>query len=94
MCDLNFKVVKFLSIGGPNMGVDKIPQCTTGWKCKFVNYLAGDVVYLPLVQQLIGPAGYYRDPLHLEAYLKHSNLLRFLNNEVDDGNNSKRKERV
>lgn len=84
-CDLgSTKVRNLASIGGPNMGVADVPQCFDGFICNIVNAIARDLVYLSIVQNHLGPAGYFRDPSHMDKYLKDSVFLPWINNEEGD----------
>ena len=46
------------------------------------------------MQKMVGPAGYWRSPYQREAYLKHSNFLSYLSNEVQHPKSSMIKERM
>jgi len=70
-----------LSIGGPNMGVTDIPHCFSGAICSVVNKVARALVYMQLVQDHLGPAGYFRDPADYSKYVADSVFLAKLNNE-------------
>ena len=83
-CPIQGKVRNWASIGGPNMGVADIPHCFNGFICNIVNSVARDFVYTSLIQNLIGPAGYFRDVAHESQYLAGSVFLPHLNNEEDD----------
>ena len=84
-CDLgDTKVRNLASIGGPNMGVDAVPGCLSGFICDIVNDVARDLVYLPIVQNHLGPAGYFRNPQAMNTYLKDSVFLPYVNNEEGD----------
>jgi hypothetical protein len=80
-CPIKGQVKKYLSIGGPNMGVMDVPSCFNGELCKYVNYIARHGVYLGLFQDYLGPAGYFRDVKEMNRYLKDSVFLPYLNNE-------------
>lgn len=80
-CDTASVPKKLLSIGGPNMGVQAVPHCQSGIMCKWINYVAQHATDLQLIQNIVGPAGYYRDPKHLDSYLKDSCFLPYINNE-------------
>ena len=80
-CEMKGKVRNLLSIGGPNMGVDAVPNCSEGIFCKAVNYVARKLVYKDKVQNSIAPAGYFRDVKDLKTYKKDSVFLPALNNE-------------
>ena len=45
------------------------------------------------MQQMIAPAGYFRDPNQMEAYLENSIFLRYLLNEVDHPLKERNKQR-
>jgi palmitoyl-protein thioesterase len=87
-CDMKGTVKKYISIGGPQMGVGSFPQCTGGLFCKIVDKLVGKAIYFESVQNHVGPAGYFKDILQYDTYLKYSNFLADLNNEKTDKNNS------
>jgi len=63
------------------MGVEATPHCFTGPFCNMINYLVKNAVYFKAAQNMIGPAGYFRDPTHMADYLKDSVFLPYLNNE-------------
>lgn len=65
------------------MGVSDVPHCFGhGPICNTVNGVARTLVYTGLVQSHLGPAGYFRDPDHMEQYLSKNEFLPFLNNEA------------
>lgn len=76
------KVRNMVTIGGPHMGVDKVPHCFEGAICDAVNLVIKRLVYLAIAQDWIAPAGYFRDVLNYEGYVKGSVFLPALNNEV------------
>ena len=94
-CPIKGKVRNLSSIGGPNMGVIDIPHCFSGALCKIVNSVARDFVYTGIVQNILGPAGYFRDTYHYDRYTERSVFLPHLNNEGSDSDADKaaRKER-
>ena len=66
------------------MGVSAFPGCgglNSGFICKFIDNIVKMFVYWGLSQNLIGPAGYFRDPHNIVDYIKYSNFLPSLNNE-------------
>jgi palmitoyl-protein thioesterase len=81
-CDMPGKVRNLLSFGGPHMGVDSVPSCTSGMMCEAINYIAKKLVYTNVVQNWLAPAGYFRDTRHLSTYEKDSVFLPALNNEM------------
>lgn len=94
-CPIQGKVRNWASIGGPNMGVADIPNCFgQGWICTVINGTAREFVYKNFIQNMIGPAGYFRDPWHIPQYRKGSVFLPYLNNEeADDASKADRKAR-
>ena len=91
-CPIKGKVRNWASIGGPNMGVNDIPHCFNGFICNIVNSVARDFVYTSLIQNLVGPAGYFRDIAHDKQYLAGSVFLAYLNNEeATNADNATRK---
>lgn len=81
-CNLNGTVRNWASVGGPNMGVMAIPHCFSGAFCNAINYVADEFVYFKLFQNIIAPAGYFRDPAQLERYSEDSVFLPYVNNEA------------
>lgn len=92
-CPIKGKVRNWASIGGPNMGVAAIPHCFEGFICNIVNSIAKDFVYTSLIQNLIGPAGYFRDIQHEKQYKAGSVFLPHIDNEDDDTTSADRKAR-
>jgi len=93
-CPIKGKVRNWASIGGPNLGVVDIPNCFNGFICEMINGVARDLVYDKWVQNILGPAGYFRDTYHFDKYLEGSVFLPYLNNEeASDESAPARKER-
>lgn len=84
-CDMPGKVRNLVTIGGPNMGVDKVPQCFDGAFCDVINFVAKKLVYAGVVQNWLAPAGYFRDANNLAGYRMNSVFLPSLNNEKTAG---------
>jgi palmitoyl-protein thioesterase len=63
------KVRNMLTIGGPHMGVDAVPNCISGFICDIVNFVAKRLVYLGIAQNWVAPAGYFRDVNNYNTYL-------------------------
>ena len=84
-CDLKgHKVHNYLSVGGPQQGVQKIPSCLEGLWCGIINFVVDQLVDLKIVQRFCAPASYYRetmDRLHYEYYIHMSDYLPYINNE-------------
>ena len=80
-CD-GVKARNLLSIGGPNMGVSSIPNCSSGAACAAINKVVRTLVYMTGAADHFGPAGYFRDPHNYYQYLKNSFLAK-LNNETN-----------
>lgn len=85
-CDMPGRVKRYVSIGGPQMGVAKFPHCDSGLICEAVNSLVSKGVYLSLVQSHVGPAGYFKTNKNYDNFLKYSTFLADLNNEKTDKN--------
>ena len=83
------KARNLLSIGGPNMGVTDIPHCFSGAACSLINKVARSLVYMKVVQDHLGPAGYFRDPADMSRYLDDSVFLRLVNNEANPATTNK-----
>jgi palmitoyl-protein thioesterase len=84
-CNLSGRVKRFISLGGPQMGVIKPLDCSQ-WYCNLINSAGLFLVYNKLIQNHIGPAGYVRDVNNFKKYLKYSSLLADLNNEREEKN--------
>lgn len=80
-CKMNGTVKKIVSFGGPMMGTSKVPFCLEGIICYIINSLVDFFVYSKKVQNIIGPAGYYRTAAHIDDYKNSGNFLVQLNNE-------------
>lgn len=61
------------------MGVDSVPFCSWRVFCVAVNWIVGCLASLPLVQQNIGPAGYFHDAGNEFNYRR--TFLARMNNE-------------
>jgi len=96
-CDLGeFKVHNYLSMGGPHQGVEKIPNCFTGFWCDLLNDAAETFMYDEFIQDIVAPTEYYRErdtKRGYEWYVQKSRLLPFLNNEKNHTNSSLYKQR-
>lgn len=79
-CQMNGRVMRYVSIGGPQMGVAKVPRCNDGLWCDVINGLASTSVYWSFVQNSIAPAGYFKDVTDYDDYCE-STFLADLNNE-------------
>ena len=86
VCNMPGIVKRYVSIGGPQMGVSKFPHCDSGFLCSIVNSLLDNLVYLHIAQNSIGPAGYFRNNYDKSDYLNYSTFLADLNNEKDQKN--------
>ena len=82
-CDFEGSIKRYVSIGGPQMGVAVLPRCTglLAYLCMPFNYITRMVVYTSVIQNNVGPAGYFRDPYNYDDYLKGATFLPDLNNE-------------
>ena len=87
-CQMKGTVKRYISIGGPQMGVGSLPQCTEGAICDTINKLIGYGVYTSIAQEIIGPAGYFKDITNYNTYLNFSSFLADLNNEKEKKNAS------
>ena len=81
--NLKGRVRNYVSFGAPQMGVGKVPHCFNGIICDVINYFVNWGIYWRIVQNNIGPAGYFRNPNDLETYKAYSKFLPDLNNEVN-----------
>lgn len=90
-CDMPGKVKRYVSIGGPQMGVAKFPHCESGIFCNLVNGIIDKLVYFSLVQNFIGPAGYFKTNNKIDNYVNSSTFLADLNNEKKEKNENYKK---
>lgn len=75
----------FMSMFGPHMGVAGFPGCDMTYQfCKSLDYVLGSLAYLPVVQNHLMQANYYRDPTHLEEFRSGDVGLAELNDEARD----------
>lgn len=63
------------------MGVATIPKCHKGFICNILNGIVDDLVYTTLIQDLVGPAGYFVNPKRIKQYIRRSTFLSPVNNE-------------
>jgi len=65
------------------MGVGVLPRCTgiLSYICVPFNFITREVVYSALVQNNVGPAGYFRDPYDYKGYVNGATFLPDLNNQ-------------
>ena len=87
-CGIAGRVSKYLSIGGPQMGVMALPDCLSGTGCAIVNFVLDSLVYTPVGRWVSAPAGYFKDPRKYDEYLKESVYLPYLNNERTEKNST------
>jgi len=80
-CGMKGQVKNFVSISGPHMGIAGIPRLTCGWFCNIINNSIGKLIYYGIIQEHLGPAGYYKDRYNLDTYKEFSTFLSDLNNE-------------
>ena len=83
-CDFGGKVKRYVSIGGPQMGVAAFPHCESGIACNIINSITDSLVYTTAIQNHVGPAGYFHDYKREDAFRKGSTFLASLNNEVEN----------
>ena len=96
-CDLGeYKVHNYISISGPQNGVQKIPGCFTGEWCDMLNTIANNLALLNVTEQHVAPAAYYRETqnlVHYKWYLAQSEYLPYINNEKEHENSALYKKR-
>jgi len=74
-----------MSMFGMGMGVAGFPGCNMQYDfCKSLDSLLGQFAYLPVVQNHLMQANYYRDPTHMDGYRAGNQGLAQLNNEADN----------
>jgi len=83
-CPTKVPVRNLATLGGPHRGVSSTPNCLEGVFCDLINFIVDNMVYFDMVQEFVGPAGYFRDPDHLERYMADSVFLPYVNNEEDE----------
>jgi palmitoyl-protein thioesterase len=80
-CEAGQYVRRYISSGGPHMGVMRVPKTSDKGLGKLFNNLIIDVIYSPLIQWTIGPAGYFKSLKRYDTYLDKCIFLPDLNNE-------------
>jgi palmitoyl-protein thioesterase len=85
-CPIKGVVKRYISIGGPQMGVGAFPHCESGPLCWALERIIDFGVYNSFVQNNIGPAGYFKAVGDYQNYLQYSSFLADLNNEKQDKN--------
>ena len=85
---------KLITLGGPHMGVIRVPH-TSNWGLGWlINLLTDDLVYTDFVQNHVGPAGYFHSLKKEQKYLQSKAPLPDLNNERDHKTNAQFKSRL
>jgi len=79
----DLKVRNLFTLGGPHRGVGEIPFCHEGDWCMGLNYLADNFSEKPELQHQVNPASYFRGVSDLDAYMRVSIFLPYINNEKD-----------
>jgi len=77
------RIKRFISIGGPHMGVAKVPFCENGIICSVINSFALSMIYNSFIQDYFSPASYYKNNHNISNYLQYCSFLPSINNEVD-----------
>jgi palmitoyl-protein thioesterase len=78
----NPPVKNLISMHGPMMGVAGLPNCNMTSKiCDEVDSLLRLGAYNDFVQDHLAQVNYFRDPKHLDSYLKHGHFLVDINQE-------------
>ena len=80
-CDVGQYAKVLITNGGPNMGVIRLPNTDYSGKGEVINNITDDIVYNDIIQNHVGPAGYFRSLRRYDDYLKKSNFLAAINNE-------------
>jgi palmitoyl-protein thioesterase len=93
-CNFGGSVKRFISIGGPQMGVAAFPHCESGIGCNILNKITGSVVYYSAIQNHVGPAGYFKVYNDEESFIKGSTFLAELNNERITPNSESYKNKI
>ncbi|GKT27608.1 Lysosomal thioesterase PPT2 like protein [Aduncisulcus paluster] len=78
-------VYNYMSLAAPAAGYfgDNSMFQFMGLETNDVARLAGSLFYTPsILQLLVNPSGYWRDPMHLDVYRQLSLFLPILNNEI------------
>lgn len=80
----NAQIKSLVSIGGPQQGVEALPNCdNNGSKemCEYITLLLDQGAYLPNIQNHLIQAQYWHDSLHYEDYLSKNIFLPGINQE-------------
>ncbi|XP_059637486.1 uncharacterized protein LOC132279509 [Cornus florida] len=92
-CDEAPPVKNYVSLAGPHAGVAS-PPCSEPEECLILNTIIEQLgVYSQYVQENLAPAGYIKIPDDIPDYLRGSEFLPRLNNELAICRNSAYKER-
>jgi len=89
-------VYNLISMGGQHQGVADIPDCITVNEsiCTLVEELLAFGAYTDFVQEHVIQAQYFKDPMDMSDYLKHSIFIADINNERDTKNETYKKNLV
>lgn len=78
------KVFNYIALGTPQAGIFGTPTQIDD-VFTWINQLeqeAHQIIYSWFFQRIVSFAGYWRDPLHYDAYLRQCTFLPYLNNEI------------
>jgi palmitoyl-protein thioesterase len=76
-------VKRYISIGGPQMGIGEYPNCHGDTIfCRAINKIVKTGVYNSFIQDHFALPGYFKDINNYNTYLESSSFLAKLNNEV------------
>jgi len=81
-CPAAASMRRLVSIGGPQQGVESIPQCDSNttlcqWVADLLDYFP---IYTPIAQEFIAPCDYWHDSVNVNEYLTYSSFLADINN--------------
>lgn len=79
-CDMQGQVKTYASIGGPQMGIAKIPCDYVHFLCNLEEDAAETIIYSKMIQKLVAPADYFRVTRKYKTYLDKT-FLAEINNE-------------
>ena len=72
---MQVKIRNLVTIGSPNTGFDKVPQCFDGAFCYVINFVANKLEYTGDVQNCLPHSAYFRDANNLTGYKKRFDVV-------------------
>ena len=79
-------VRKYISFSTPQMGISNLQKFNCGFFCVLSQKNLKNLNYKEILQNNVGPSGYYKNTYDIDTYLNNNQFLKDLNNENGEKN--------